>query len=415
MTLKAVVGQAQAFDGREAGLQATHQALKKIGVSTPSLAIIVASRYYNAKSVANSVSSLLGDTPTIGFSSASALTSLGQTKNSVAVALLSSPDIKVNAHWLSGYAQSGRETATLLRELASVTETEDKKILFFADGFNGDAEQMCLALEDPSFSLIGGLSSGNPHTGTTTQIAGVQAGSGSLAAAIIEGNLKIGIGSECGWRPIGSQFRVTRSRGFWIRALDGRPASEAYSSLFGYPARDWGFPPLNYLVRLYPLGIEKGDGELLVRSPLRVEADGSFRMNAPIRDGTDAYLLTGSPSTCLEAAQRAAQKARFALGDAKPKFALVLADIAWQMILKAQPGAEIEAIQDILGKDVPIIGGYTLGQVIPGKDQSPPDFLNQHITVIAFGEEEKRDDLSSVTMKKADIEAKLAEKQKKEH
>ena len=407
MTLIATVGQAQAFDGREAGLQATHKALKKLGMNNPSLAIVVASRYYDPQEVASSVSSLLGDTPTIGLSSASTLTQKGQTKNSVAVALLSAPDLKISEHWLSGYAQSGRETATLLRELASATETKGKKILFFADGFNGDAEQMCLALTGADFDLIGALSSGNPHTGTTSQIAGNRAGSGSLAAALIEGNLKIGIGSDHGWRPVGSQFRVTRSRGFWIRALDGRPASEAYSALFGYSARDWGFPPLNYLVRLYPLGIEVGQ-ELLVRSPLRVEADGSFRMNAPVRDGMDAYLLTGSPATCIEAAQRAAQKALYALGNAKPKLVIIMADIAWQMLLKAQSGAEVKAVQDILGDDVPIIGSYTLGQVTPGKDESPPDFLNQHITVIALGEEEK-EDLSSVTMKKSDIEAKLAE------
>ncbi len=398
MTLTASVGQAQAFDGREAGLQATHIALKKLGMNTPSLAIVVASRYYDPKEIATSVSSLLGDTPTIGLSSASALTIEGQTRNSVAVALISSPDIKVSEHWLPGYAQSGRETATLLRELASATTSKDKKILFFADGFNGDAEQMCLALTGSSLSVMGGLSSGNPHTGTTSQIAGKQAGSGSLAAAIIDGNLKVGVGSDHGWRPVGSQFRITRSRGFWIRTLDGRPASEAYSALFGYPARDWGFPPLNYLVRLYPLGIEQGQ-ELLVRSPLRVEADGSFRMNAPVRDGMDAYLLTGSPETCLEAAQRAAQKALIALNGAKPKLVLILADISWQMLLKAQSGAEVDAVRDIIGRDIPVIGGYTLGQVTPGKDESPPDFLNQYITVIAFGEEEA-EDISTVTMRK---------------
>jgi len=312
MTLTASVGQAQALNGHEAGLQATHQALKSIGMGTPSLAIVIASRYYDAKEIANSVSSLLGDTPTIGFSSASVLTSEGQTKNAVGVALLSSNNLKVSEHWLSGYAQSGRDTAAQLLELvAAKKKGSQKNILFFADGFNGDAEQMCLALTGSPLSIVGGLSSGNPHTGSTSQIAGTQAGSGSLAAAMIEGDLKIGIGSDHGWRPIGSQFRVTRSRGFWIRTLDGRPASEAYSQLFGYPANEWGFPPLNYLVRLYPLGIDQGQ-ELLVRSPLRVEADGSFRMNAPIREGLDAYLLTGSPATCTEAAQRAAQKARLA-------------------------------------------------------------------------------------------------------
>ena len=398
MTLRAAVGTAQAFDGKEAGLKATHNALKKLGVDSPSLAIIVISRNYDAKEVAKSVSSLLGDTPTIGLSSASALTQTGVEKNTVAVALLSSTDAKITEHWLPGYAQSGRETASLLRELASATQTEEKKILFFADGFNGDAEQMCLALTGAPFSIIGGLSSGNPHTGATSQIAGTQAGSGSLTAALVEGNLNIGVGSDHGWRPVGSQFRITRSRGFWIRTLDGRPASDAYSKLFGYPAQEWGFPPLNYLVRLYPLGIDQGQ-ELLVRSPLRVEADGSFRMNAPVRDGLDAYLLTGSPTTCLEAAQRAAQKAKLALNGAKPKLVIVLADIAWQMLFKAHPGAEIAAIQDVMGNDIPIIGSYTLGQVTPGKDESPPDFLNQHITVIAFGEEEKKED-TTLSMKK---------------
>jgi len=407
MTLRAAVGSAQAFDGREAGIQATHNALKKLGEGTPSLAIIVTSRYYDAKEVAKSINSLLGETPTIGLSSASTLTQEGQIKNSVAVALLSSPDIEATDHWLSGYAQRGRETASLLRELATVTDKEDKQILFFADGFNGDAEQMCLALTGDPLSITGGLSSGNPHTGITSQIAGIQAGSGSLAAALIEGNLKIGVGSDHGWRPVGSQFRVTRSRGFWIRTLDGRPASEAYSQLFGYPARDWGFPPLNYLVRLYPLGIDQGQ-DLQIRSPLRVEADGSFRMNAPIRDGVDAYLLTGSPATCLEAAQRAAQKARLSLEGAKPKLALILADISWQMLLKAHAGAEVRAVQDILGADIPIIGGYTLGQVTPGKDEAPPDFLNQHITVVVFGEEEREDD-TTLTITKSTIRKKLEE------
>ena len=123
MTLTASVGQAQALNGHEAGLQATHEALKNIGMGTPSLAIVIASRYYDAKEIANSVSSLLGNTPTIGFSSASVLTQEGQIKNAVGVALLSSETISVSEHWISGYAQSGRDTATHLIDLASTKKT----------------------------------------------------------------------------------------------------------------------------------------------------------------------------------------------------------------------------------------------------------------------------------------------------
>jgi hypothetical protein len=131
--------------------------------------------------------------------------------------------------------------------------------------------------------------------------------------------------------------------------------------------------------------VEQGE-DLVVRSPIRVEADGSFRMNAAIRDGIDAYLLVGSRIACERAARNAAQQALLQLGNAKPIFALVLVDIAWQLLLKAQHAVEIAAVQEILGTKIPIAGGYTLGQVIPDED-SQPKFLNQHIVVIAFGEE----------------------------
>lgn len=383
MTLTAVVGHAQALDGREAGLQAVHQALNRLGAASPTFGIVIASHQYQPREVAAGVTSLTGDMPLIGFSSPAGLTHEGIHTHSVVVALLSG-DLRAEVHWLPGYAQSGRETANRLAQLLPAESTR-QSLLFFADGFNGDAEQLCNSLPANSAPILGGLSSGDMHTGNNYQIAGTQAGTGGLAAAILRGAVRVGFGSAHGWDPVGNQFRVTRSRGFWLRTLDGRPTSETYAQIFGYPARDWAFPPLSHLARLYPLGVEQGE-QLIVRSPLRVEADGSFRMNAPIRDGLDAYLLVGSRASCQEAAQKATQQALMQLDEAKPVFALVLVDIAWQMLLKSTPGAEIAAVQDILGPDVPIAGGYTLGQIAPFK--GAPQFLNQHIMVMVFGEEQ---------------------------
>lgn len=387
MTLTAAVGLGHAVDGREAGLQAAHHALNGLGVASPAVGFLFASTHYSPRDVLNGAVSLLGDTPIIGLSSPAGLTQAGQHPNSVTIALLGG-DIQADAHWFSGYAQSGRETAQRLAQMSAAVD--HKAVLFFADGFNGDAEQFCAAMPDGPFPLIGALSSGDLHTGSTYQMAGNQSGTGSLAAAIVRGEVRVGVGYAHGWDPVGSQFRITRSRGFWLRTLNGRPASETYAELFGQPARDWAFPPLSYLARLYPLGIEQGD-ELVVRAPIRVEADGSFRMNAPMRDGVDAYLLVGSRAACERAASKASQDALLALGGLKPAFALVLVDIAWQLLLESHPGADIAAVRDILGPDVPLAGGYTLGQIVPGKataDAGPahshPQFLNQNIVVVAF-------------------------------
>ena len=185
---------------------------------------------------------------------------------------------------------------------------DNRALLFFADGFNGDADQLCSTLSDLRIPIAGALSTGDLHTGYSYLMSGPQTGSGALSAAFLRGDFHLGIGAAHGWNPVGSQFRVTRSRGFWLRTLDGKPASESYARLFGYPAREWAFPPLSHLARLYPLGLEQGD-QMMIRAPIRVEADGSFRMNAPVRDGVDAFLLVGSRVSCEAAAQDAAQQA----------------------------------------------------------------------------------------------------------
>lgn len=384
MTLHAAVGVAQALDGREASLQATHHALNRLGAVAPGLGIVIASHQYQARDVANGASSLLGDAPLIGFSTPAGLTGAGLHSHSVVVAVLSAEDLDASSYWLPGYAQSSRETASQLDMLVSGNQAKD--VIFFADGFNGDAEQFCNSISPKTFRIAGSLSSGDLHTGNTYQIAGNQTGAGALAALTFSGNLRMGVGHAHGWDPVGGQMRITRSRGFWLRTLDTRPASETYAELFGFPAREWGFPPLSHMARLYPLGMEQGD-ELVIRSPIRVEADGSFRMNASVRDGVDAFVMVGSRISCQKAAQRATQQALRELDGVKPAFALVLLDIAWQMLLKATPGAEIDAIQEIIGEDVPIAGGYTLGQIVPGQENASPRFLNQHIVVILFGED----------------------------
>jgi hypothetical protein len=293
-------------------------------------------------------------------------------------------DLQAETHWLPGFAQSGRETSIKLMKAASEGR-DNKALLSFADGFNGDADQFCTGISVGTLPVAGALSSGDLHTGHSYQLAGPQTGTGALAAAFLRGAVRVGIGSAHGWNPVGSQFHVTRSRGLWLRTLNGRPASETYAQLFGYPAREWAFPPLSHLARLYPLGMEQGD-QLLIRSPIRVEADGSFRMNAPVRDGVDAYLLVGSRVSCEAAAQQAAQEALKQLDGSKPAFALVFVDLAWEMLLKSHPGSEITAVREILGDQVPVAGGYTLGQIVPGKNSPNPQLLNQHIVVIAFGE-----------------------------
>src|SRR4026208_403329 len=161
MTLNVSIGTAQALNGREAGLQAAHQALNKLGSVAANFALIIASHQYQARDVVSGVSGLLGDTPMIGFSSPVGLVSEGLRPNSVVVALLAG-DFQAETQWMPSYAQSARDTGAKLAK--QIAEKDNRAFFFFAEGFNGDADQLCAALPG-SFPLAGALSSGDLHTG----------------------------------------------------------------------------------------------------------------------------------------------------------------------------------------------------------------------------------------------------------
>jgi hypothetical protein len=392
VSLTAAVGQSQAMGGREAGAEAAKQALEKVGLAPVVFAWVIVSRAFGMQEAVSGVVEVLGNAPLLGFSTSAELTGGGRSRRSVVVAVCAGADIQSRAGWWPDYAQDSRAIGqAMLRGLRPDGESGEI-LLLAADGVNGDAEELCRTLLDGGYSLAGCLAGGELWRGRTFQVGGRTSGSGGLAGAVLSGNIVAGLGAAHGWLPVGALARLTRVQGQWVRMLDGVPVSETYSRLFGYPARSWSYPPLNEMVRQYPLGLPEaksgsaGAGALRVRAPLRMEADGSLRMNSLLPEGEMVELLIGSPEACRQAAQQAAAQAREALGHTQPRLALVLVDVAWQALFDLDENAEIAALRQALGPDVPIAGGYTFGQIARLESQGPAQFLNQHMLVILFGD-----------------------------
>jgi hypothetical protein len=384
------------MQGREAGVQAARQAQEQVGLAPVAFAWVIASHAFSMSEVVGGVGEVLGNSPLLGFSTSSELTNAGRSRRSVVVVIFAGEDIQARAGWWPDFAQDSRSiTQAMLRSLNPSGE-RGEILLLIADGVNGDAEEMCRLLMDSSYALVGCLAGGEVWRGRTFQAGGRASGSGGLAGAVLSGNIVVGVGAAHGWQPVGTLSRLTRVQGQWVRMLDGQPVSEVYSRLFGYTPRSWSFPPLNELVRLYPLGLSQTQPEatasggdslsLRVRSPLRMEADGSLRMNSVLPEGELVELLIGSPEACRRAARQATQQALQTLGPVVPRLALVLIDIAWQTLFELDALAERDAIRQVLGPEVPIVGGYTFGQIARLQPQGPASLMNQHILVVLFGD-----------------------------
>jgi hypothetical protein len=379
MAIFSAVGQSQAPEGREAGALAAHQALKRLDAVPAALGWVIASHVHSLPAVLEGVAARTGSVPLLGFSACGELTAAGQSLRSVVVALLGGDGLQASAGPLSD-RRLGMEAGGIL--------------FLVGDGFGGNALRLETALPEGVYTLAGCLSGGefsngapgDPPRGRSFQVGSGHSDAYGLAGVRVAGKVSAGVSVGHGWQPAGPYFKITRVRSPYIQSLDGLAAAEAYSGLFGFPARAWASPPLNTLARLYPLGIERDGEPLSVRALLRVEPDGSFRMNAPVAEGAAGHLLVGSAAACLQAARQAAGRAREALGSARPILALLLADVAWKMLLEDRPGAEIEAVREVIGPEVPIAGGYTFGQVARSSISGLPELLNQHLEVVLIGE-----------------------------
>ena len=385
MTLTAAVAHSEGLDVFNAAQQAARQALRQVNVAPLSLGFVIVAGEVAITRALSGAAALLGDAPLLGFSAPGALSRDGFHRRSVVVALLAGDGLNVQAGWWGGNDEDPCEYIPKMLQSLQPNSHPQASLLLVGDGTNGDLAQLCAEL-DVENVVAGCLAGDGLQQGRTYQIGGRKSGSAGLAAALIDGPVCVSVGLDHGWRPAGPLMELSEVDGLWLRGLDGRSPGEMYADLFGIPTQDWINPPLNNVIRQYPLGIEV-DGDLVIRSPLHMEADGSLRMNTVLPQGAHAHLMVASPDLCEQAARKAAEQALAGLSaGSRPVLALMLVDAAWQTVFQATPGGELAALRQVLGEEVSIAGGYTYGQIARAPVGGRLQLSNQHIEVILFAE-----------------------------
>ena len=392
MSLKAVFGSTHSTEPREAGSSVARQVVDQPGQEEPILGILFVSAHLGFSQVLNGALTLMGDIPVIGCSVAVGMFEDGLQEHGVQLALLTGEGTTVTVNWQPEFNE---DSDTASRSLLSGLGFDGSGTLFIcADGFGGNAEQLAKVLPKGSYGLAGILSASDLRMARTYQVAGQQSGFGGIAGAFLQGNLAMGVGQAHGWMPSGAYFNLSGITGPFVTELDQRLPPEAFSSLFGFTAGEWTSPPLDELVRMYPLGIERGQSlPVLVRSPLRMESNGLLRMHSVLPEGEVAHVMVGSADTCMAATVEATQQALAQLNGAQPVLGLVLVDVAWRQLLQARAGMELQMVRKTLTdagiatESLPLMGAYVYGQYGHGPTGAP-EFFNQHIQVILFGSQD---------------------------
>jgi hypothetical protein len=131
------------------------------------------------------------------------------------------------------------------------------------------------------------------------------------------------------------------------------------------------------------------DGEeyILLRAPMVVDrTTGAVSFAAEIPQGAKIKMTRAKSDEIIEGSREAAARAMGHLGG-RADVALFFSCMARKVVLGRRTRIEIEVAQEVFGKDVPMFGFYTYGEIANCGEKSPMcRFHNETATFLALRE-----------------------------
>lgn len=400
MAIQAGVGLSKNSDSYQAGWEAAKMALDRAGVKKPDFTIAFASASFKQSEAVRGIREAAGNTLFVGCTDAGAITNDGPTQKSVAVMAIASPEISFYTGLGRDIKDGAREAgASVAREVKTKADKPLRAFIMLPDVLTGNGADIVRGVLDvlgPHFPVVGGAAGDDFLFEKTYQYRDDEVESGAVAGVGLAGKFTMGIGVRHGWVPIGMPMKVTKAKGATLGELDGKPAISIYEDYFGQKADELRKEALARLAITYPLGLKipEYQEEYLIRDPITVNPDGSIVCAAEIPEGSEVRLMIGSKEKAVEAAQDAARHLmkEFAIDHARPKFVLMFNCIAREKLFGVKANDEIQAVMQIIGPDVPLLGFYTYGEQAPlgGETRDiakcDPRFYNETAVIFAVGE-----------------------------
>ncbi|MEK7103932.1 MAG: FIST N-terminal domain-containing protein, partial [Patescibacteria group bacterium] len=262
--------------------------------------------------------------------------------------------------------EAGKEAA---QEAKRKAKTPFSLFLMFLDGLaeNGAAAvRGAQSILGENFPIMGGSAGDDFLFKKTYEYYNDQVLTNTVIGVGLSGKFTFGVGVRHGWEPIGLSMRATKSQGGKLIEIDNRPALSIYEDYFGKKAEDLIKEPIARIAYTYPLGMSvEGSPELLLRDVVIANEKGEITCAAEIPEGSEIRLMMGDPEKAIGAAKEAAENALAQLKGSLPKAIFVFNCVARHKLLGLKIGEEIAAIQNVLGKNIPLIGFYTYGELAP--------------------------------------------------
>jgi hypothetical protein len=250
-------------------------------------------------------------------------------------------------------------------------------------GPHGDLVAGAYEVVGPRVPLAGG--GANAPVGTPgaepAQFAAGRACQDSVVAIALVTRAPVGIGIGHGCELGALPAIVTRSDGRRILGLNGRRAEEAYLEAIGRSRRGLTDDDFERVAVLHPLAQLDLGGRIRPRHVRGRSPAGGLLCATAIPENAAIAFGEQSPNGILSSAQTAMRDALAPLpGPASA--ALVFDCAARRRVLGIDPQAEVDVLTSALGRDRPLVGLYTRGEL--ARTRGATGDLNHAVVIVAF-------------------------------
>ena len=395
--IKAGIGTSNNPDAIQAGIEACKEALGKVD-DKANLIVAFSTSVYDQKKVLSGLGSVSKEIPLVGCSTAGEITTEGPTSNHVAVMALSSDTIEfIIGKGEGADKDSHRAGVMAAKEVKKKAKGDISLFMMLLDGLAENGAAAVRGVQEvfgKNLPIMGGSAGDDFLFQKTYQYLNDQVLTNTVIGIGFSGKFSFGVGVRHGWEPIGLPMKVTKAIGSKLIEIDNRPALSIYEDYFGKDAEELTKEPIARMAYTYPLGMSvKGSPEFLIRDVVIANEKGEITCAAEIPEGSEIRLMLGDRDKAVEAAKEAAESALAQLKGAEPKAIFIFNCVARHKLLGTRIGEEIEAIQNVLGQKVPLIGFYTYGEQAPLGGVLGPEcfsvFHNETMTLFVLGEKEE--------------------------
>ena len=374
LDLKTGIGLSVNADDFKAGADAAKKAIGSLGEKNPDALIVFAAPKFKHQQMLDGITSIIRNVPMIGGTTAGEISAYGLSVNSVVVMALKSKDIDffvgIGKGISKGEAKAGRQLAKEVVKKA--TKRAKTTLLMLPGGLAGDGLSVIRGAQEvlgEQFEIVGGSLGDEDQFKNTYQYY-----NGKVYQDVVVGMLfcsdKIttATGVRSGWESIGTKFKCTSAKGNVVYKFGDKTALQTYTEYLG-PQRAKKLPAIGLE---YPMGLLderakiEGYDYFQIRCPVGMnKEDGSMTFAASIPQGKEVTLTYSSRTSIINGSKLAAEQARKTLGNSNPRLIMMFSCVARKMVLGRRTNEEIDCVKEVFGKEVPLIGFYTYGEIGP--------------------------------------------------